>query len=200
MKLKSLTISLVAALVSVLALSASASAASCPSDGARPVFSPWKDQRNYVIAPDGGFEAGASGWDLGGGARVVSENESFYLNGSGDSNSLALPAGSSAASPPVCMAIDTPVFRMMARNTGDRRSRLRVTASYRLLGLLRTQTLGTVTAGSEWTPTDPQSTVLTLSTIVGTLIPSSIEIRVTPLDSTGNWQVDDLYIDPFHRR
>ncbi len=98
------------------------------------------------------------------------------------------------------MAIDTPVFRMMARNSGDPRSRLRVTASYRLLGLLRTQTLGTVTAGSEWTPTDPQSTVLTLSTIVGTLIPSSIEIRVTPLDSTGKWQVDDLYIDPFHRR
>jgi hypothetical protein len=98
------------------------------------------------------------------------------------------------------MAIDTPVFRMMARNTGDPRSQLRVTASYKLLGLLRTQTLGTVTAGSAWTPTVPQSTVLTLATIVGTLLPSAIEIRVTPLDSKGNWQVDDLYIDPFARR
>jgi hypothetical protein len=32
------------------------------------------------------------------------------------------------------------------------------------------------------------------------LIPSAIEIRVTPLDSKGKWQVDDLYIDPFARR
>lgn len=42
--------------------------------------------------------------------------------------------------------------------------------------------------------------MLTLSTIIGTLIPSAIEIRVTPLDSIGRWQVDDLYIDPFARR
>jgi hypothetical protein len=41
--------------------------------------------------------------------------------------------------------------------------------------------------------------VLGLSTIVGTLIPSAIQIRITPLDATGNWQVDDLYIDPFSR-
>ena len=86
------------------------------------------------------------------------------------------------------------------RNTGDPRSQLLVTANYKLLGLLRTQTLGTVTAGSSWTPTEPQSTVLTLATIIGTIIPSAIEIRVAPLDNKGNWQVDNLYIDPFARR
>jgi hypothetical protein len=32
------------------------------------------------------------------------------------------------------------------------------------------------------------------------VIPSAIEIRVTPLDSRGQWQIDDLYIDPFARR
>ena len=74
-----------------------------------------------------------------------------------------------------------------------------MTASYKLLGLLRTQTIGTVTAGPNWAPTNPQLTVLTLATIVGTLIPSAIEIRVTPLDSKGRWQVDDLYVDPFAR-
>ena len=141
-----------------------------------------------------------AGWSLSGGAKVVAGNESYYLNSPADRRSLALPAGSSAGSPPVCMAIDTPTFRMVARNTGDPSSQLRVTASYKLLGLLRTQTLGTVTAGSAWVPTAPQSTVLTLATIIGTLIPSAIEIRVTPLDSKGNWQVDDLYIDPFARR
>jgi hypothetical protein len=98
------------------------------------------------------------------------------------------------------MAIDTPVFRMMARNSGDPRSQLRVTASYKLLGLVRTQTIETVTAGPNWAPTNPQSTVLTLAPVLGSVIPSAIEINVTPLDSKGKWQVDDLNIDPFARR
>jgi hypothetical protein len=191
------TLALAAVLLASFAISDSAQA--CSSTGAKSAFAPWGDQRAYVLAPDGGFESGARGWSLSGGAAVVAGNESYRLNGAGDSRSLALPAGSSAGSPPVCMAIDTPVFRMMARNTGDPSSQLRVTASYRLLGLLHTQTIGTVTAGSGWVPTNPQSTVLTLSTVIGTLIPSGIEIRLTPLDSRGRWQVDDLFVDPFAR-
>ena len=72
-------------------------------------------------------------------------------------------------------------------------------ASYRLLGLIRTKTVGTVEASSSWAPTQSVSTVLTLSTIFGTLIPSAIEIRFIPLDSRGEWRIDDLYIDPFLR-
>ena len=197
MKTKSI-FAMLTALVAMIAFAGTAQAA-CSTDGAKQAFSQWGDQRNYVLAPDGGFEAGAEGWDLDG-ARVVGGNESYYLNSPDDRRSLALPAGSSAGSPPVCMDIGTPSFRMVARNTGDPTSKLRVTATYKLLGLVRTQTFGTVTAGSEWTPTASQSTVLTLSTIIGTLIPSAIEIRVTPLDSKGNWQVDDLFIDPFARR
>jgi len=97
------------------------------------------------------------------------------------------------------MAIDTPSFRLVARNSGNPSSQLRVEAVYKLLGLIRTRTAGTLTAGSAWAPTQSVSTVLTLSTLVGTLIPSAIEIRFTPLDSGGQWQVDDLYIDPFRR-
>ena len=172
----------------------------CSSTGAKQVFSPWGDQRNYVLAPDGGFEAGAQGWALAGGARPVAGNESYYLNAAGDRSSLSLPAGSSAGSPPVCMAIDTPSFRMMARNTGD--PQLAAAGDGQLQAARpaphadarhrhRRPQLGA---------DRPQSTVLTLSTIVGTLIPSAIEIRITPLDSKGSWQVDDLYIDPFARR
>lgn len=192
-----LTTAILAAMLVCAAFAGSAQA--CSSTGAASVFRPWNDQRSYVLAPDGGFEAGGQGWSLQGGAKAVSGNESFNLHSSSDRSSLSLPTGSSAGSPPVCMAIDTPVFRMMARNTGDPSSRLQVTANYKLLGLLHTQTLAIVTAGSSWAPTAPQSTVLTLSTIVGTLIPSSIEIRLTPMDNKGKWQVDDLYVDPFAR-
>jgi len=185
--------------IALLALAVFAgSAQACSYAGAEKVFSPWGDQRNYVLAPDGGFEAGGSGWQLNG-ATVVEGNESYYLNDAGDSKSLFLPAGSSAVSPPVCMAIDTPSFRLVARNSGDPSSQLRVEAVYMLLGLIRTKTAGTLRAGSTWAPTQSVSTVLTLSTIVGTLIPSAIEIRFTPLDSRGRWQIDDVYIDPFRR-
>jgi hypothetical protein len=194
-----LIFAMLTALVALIAFAGSAQAA-CSTAGAKKAFSQWGDQRDYVLAPDGGFEAGAQGWDLDGGATPVAGNESYYLNSPSDDTSLSLPAGSAAGSPPVCMDIATPSFRMMSRTTGDPSSKLRVTASYKLLGLVRTQTFGTVTAGSEWAPTASQSTVLTLSTIIGTLIPSAIEIRVTPLDSKGNWQVDDLFIDPFARR
>jgi hypothetical protein len=97
------------------------------------------------------------------------------------------------------MSIDTPLFRLFARNMGDPSSRLRVEATYNLLGLVRTDVVSTVSAGPSWQPTQQMSTVLGLSTLVGTVLPSSIEVRITPLDSKGRWQVDDLYVDPFAR-
>jgi hypothetical protein len=188
-----------AATALALALTA-APAKACSYSGAEQVFAPWGDKHHYVLGPDGGFEGGASGWSLSGGAQVVAGNESYYLNSAQDSRSLALPTGSVAGSPPVCMALDTPIFRMFARNTGDPSSRLRVEAVYKLLGLLRTKAVSTVTAGPNWAPTQQMSTVLSLATIVGTLIPSYVQIRIRPLDDDGRWQVDDLYIDPYARR
>jgi hypothetical protein len=190
----------VGALLSIALFTGKAQAlGTCPYTGAEQVFEPWGDSHNYVLAPDGGFEAGAQGWALRG-AKTVDGNESFYLNDAGDSRSLSLPDGSSAVSPSVCMSIDTPILRMMARNTGDPSSRLRVEATYKLLGLVRTKTVSNITAGSAWVPTQQMSTVLTLSTIIGTLIPAAIQVRVMPLDTKGEWQVDDFYVDPFARR
>jgi hypothetical protein len=186
-------------LVAFVALAGTAQAA-CPYTGAEQVFRPWGDRHNYVLAPDGGFEVGGAGWSLRGGAQVVEGNESYYLNDAADSRSLSLPSGGSASSPPICMSLDTPIIRMFARNTGDGSSRLRVEATYKLLGLVRTKAVSTVMAGPSWEPTQQMSTVLTLSTIVGTLIPSAIQVQITPLDSRGRWQVDDLYVDPFARR
>ena len=52
-------------------------AQACHYTGAEQVFKPWGDLNSYVLAPDGGFEAGGPGWYLGGGAKTVSGNESF---------------------------------------------------------------------------------------------------------------------------
>lgn len=189
----------VATLVLVAAAFSATGAQACNYTGAEQVFSPWGDQHSYVLAPDGGFEAGGQGWLLGGGAATVPGNESFNLNGAGDSRSLSLPGGSVAVSPPICMSIDTPIIRLFARNTGDPSSGLRVEATYTLLGLVRTKAISTVYAGPEWAPSQQLSTVLSLSTVVGTLVPSSIQVRIAPVGSGGNWQIDDLYVDPFAR-
>ena len=69
------------------------------------------------------------------------------------------------------MSIDTPIFRLVARNSGDPSSGLRVEATYALLGLVRTKTVSTVYGGSNWAPSQQMSTVLSLSTIVGTADP-----------------------------
>jgi hypothetical protein len=193
---------LVAAAASALALLVLAPSAfgACKYTGATQVFKPWKDPRYYVLAPDGGFEGGAAGWSLAGGAAVVSGNETHYLGSRTDSRSLALPKGGMATSPPICVDLSTPVMRAMVRNTGDPRSRLRVEVTYKLLGLVQTRVVSDVTAGSSWAPSSFISPTLGLSTIVGTLIPAAVQVRFRPLDSVGNWQVDDFYVDPYSRR
>ena len=193
---------LVATVAAVTAISAvvAGAAQACDYTGAEQVFKPWGDQHSYVLAPDGGFEAGGQGWSLGGGATTVGGNEAFYLNDAADSHSLALPAGSTAVSPPVCMSLDTPIFRLVARNSGDASSGLKVEATYALLGLVRTKTVSTVYGNSSWASSQQLSTVLSLSTVVGTVIPSAIQIRITPIGSGGKWQIDDVYVDPFARR
>lgn len=183
----------------IIAVVFAASAQACSYTGAKQVFKQWGDQHEYVLAPNGGFESGGSGWSLEGGASVVAGNESFYLNGSGDSKSLSLPAGSSAVSSPLCMSLETPVFRMLARNSGNPSSTLRVEATYSLLGILRTTVVNSVSAGSNWTPTQEMSPVLGLSTVIGTILPAYIQVRITPVGPGGVWQVDDLYVDPFSR-
>jgi hypothetical protein len=192
-----------AALVGTMAVVGGAlfagSAQACSYSGAEQKFGPWGDGHSYVLAPDGSFENGAAGWTLGGGATTVAGNESFFVDSKSDSQSLALPAGSSAVSPPLCMSLETPVIRTFARNTGDPSSKLLVEMTYSLGRLVHTSASYTITAGSSWAPTQELSTVGTLAPILGALIPSSINVRLTPLDSKGNWQVDDFYVDPFAR-
>src|SRR5215210_1801634 len=80
------------------------SASYCDPNSTR-VFAPWGDSAYYATLANGGFESGSLGWSLGGGAKVVSGNEPFFVTGRrSDSHSLLLPAGSSAVSSTVCFA------------------------------------------------------------------------------------------------
>lgn len=98
----------------------------CPDADASQPFLPWGDQAMYVPAPDGGFEYGGGAWDLQDGATVVAGNETFQVGGAGDSQALALPDGSDATTPPICIGLDSPTLRLFVRNGGDPDSSLRV--------------------------------------------------------------------------
>ena len=88
---------------------------------------------------------------------------------------------------------------MFARNTGDPSSRLRVEMTYSLNKYVRTAASYTLAAGSSWAPTPEISTLGTLAPPIGNFIPTSIQVRIAPLDTRGQWQIDDFYVDPFAR-
>jgi hypothetical protein len=163
-------------------------------------FAKWGDQNAYVLVPGGTFEAGTPSWMLSGGAKIVSGNESYNVSGRGW-HSLSLPAGSSATSPAACTGIDHPSARLFVRNTGSSSSRLNVWATYPLLlGMPYTAYLGQISASSSWQPSSPVVLGLLNNTIGSlTLGESTVSFTFAPADRSGQWQIDDVYLDPFCR-
>jgi len=169
----------------------------CPTGGTK-VFAPWQDSANYLLSPNGGFEFGSTGWSLSGGAAVVSGNEPFYPTGS---HSLALPSGSTATSPTVCLGSSQLYIRMFGKDLGGTDSGLRVRIQfYGLLNnLLGFKDFAVFPAGGNWAPTGQvQSSggLLTPLPVVSLLSSTSARIQITPLGTGSRWQIDDVYIDP----
>ena len=185
-----------AALALTLAMPAGAQAGGCGGD-AEQTFLPWGDHAWYVPAPDGGFEAGASGWTRSGGAAVQAGDATDLVGGADDSASLALPAGSSAVSPPVCIDVDHPTIRLMARNTGAALSGLAVSVRFRTLLGWTTLPVGVIGGSPEWSPTPPVLVVANLLSLVSG--EQAVRFRFTPLDGAGEWSIDDLYVDPYSK-
>jgi hypothetical protein len=161
----------------------------CPSPTSTP-FAGWKDYASYAFSPDGGFEAGGTGWSLAGGARVVSGNESFYVHSSADKLSLSLPAGASATSPGMCISLLSSKMRFLAR--GDAGSKIKVQIIYR--GLL-SNVLGIFDGGSI-SPTGYWNASPSISMLGGTLplLTASVSFRFTAVGAAAS--IDDVYLDP----
>ncbi len=162
-------------------------------------FQPWSDNAGYALAPNGGFESGGSGWILAGGAALVAGNEPFHVNGANDAKSLSLPSGASAVSGQACVGTLSPTLRFFARNTGSSSSTLGVDVLYTdALGLRWSIPVGTAGATGTWAPT---SSFLVLANI--TALPlltngsARVSLRFTAQGTGGNWQIDDVYIDPY---
>jgi len=178
------------------------SAKSCDDGTITQPFQRFGDRDNYKLLPGGSFEAGTDAWQLSGGAKIVSGNESYYIGGAGHSRSLSLPKGSAAVSPFTCVGLAEPTLRLIAKRNSA------------LLGLLSTLTVqiqvktslglslwlpvlpGDLGGGS-WHPTAKMpliANILALSASDKT----PVRFRFAPL--LGSWQIDDVYVDPVMKR
>jgi hypothetical protein len=172
------------------------SAPDCEAQSLTNPFTPWLDYMHYQEAPDGGFESGANGWDLSGNAVTVAGNESHYVRSEDDSRSLALPPGSSATSPTVCVGLEHPTLRFFSKKVSG--SNLLSAMSVEVitetqLGLTLALPIGVVTPTSGWQPTLPMPVVANLLPLLpGEHTP--VRFRFTPV--LGSWQIDDVFVDP----
>jgi hypothetical protein len=113
MSLKNRIIGLAAIGAASLALAPAAQAA-C-TDPTTQVFAPWGDNAFYALAGGGSFEAGAPGWTLSGGAKIVRDlDNGLASDGAADEYALELGPDAVAISPPICVTKDSAQFRFLA--------------------------------------------------------------------------------------
>jgi len=162
-------------------------------------FTPWGDPAWYSFAPNGGFENGATGWTLAGGAKVVAGSESFGAHGAGEKNALSLPSGSSATTPQVCVGVLDPTMRYFAANDGGLLSLMSVSILYYPPGGgVITLPLGVNVGAKAWAPSLP---TLVTANLLGVLSggKAMVAFRFTPIGLGAKWRIDDVYVDPMAR-
>jgi hypothetical protein len=190
-----------AAVTAAMALAAPAnagvltmSATDCGDETLTQPFAPWNDRASYKINPGGTFEAAHADWTLRGGAKIVAGNEPWKVGGAGHGKSLRLPAGSTAISATSCVGLNEPTLRFFAKKNRGLLSSLLVSVHVKTsLGLTVPLPVGVVLGGGQWKPTPPMLMVANLLPLFpGDRTP--VAFQFTPL--LGEWQIDDVYVDP----
>jgi hypothetical protein len=178
-----------------------ASATNCDSATATRPFSRWLDNSAYVPVPGGGFEGEGPSWSARG-ASAVGGNEPWHVRDAGDDTSLAVPAGGSVTSAPICVGLDRPTLRLFARSNGSAVAQLVSALAVEVLfedagGNVHSLPIGVVKSPSAWSPTLPMVVLANLLP----LLPgekTAVAFRFTAVGGA-SWQLDDVYVDPKSR-
>ena len=176
------------------------SATSCDDGPITQPFKRFNDAANYKLLPGGSFEPGAPAWQLSGGAKITSGNETYKVGGSTHSRSLQLPMGSSAISPYTCVGLNEPTLRLFAKRNSGLLTTLSVEIQVKTsLGLsLWLPVLPGDLGGSSWHPTVSMPLIANILPLSQT-DKTPVRFRFKPL-LLGSWQIDDVYVDPFRMR
>jgi len=103
----------------------SAALAVCPGQTFAQPFQAFGDVNYYTLVEGSEFNSPSEGWELLGGASVVSSTRPDGSTGS----VLDLPSGATAVSPPVCVTLQYPTARMWT-NTVQGKSKVAVSVAY----------------------------------------------------------------------
>lgn len=177
----------VGALAASAALTMPAQAASlvpttdCPTPQLTQPFAAWGDEHDYKLIDGGAFDADAAGWRLTGSATVRGGR-------------LSLPAGSTATSAPVCVGHAEPTLRFFGAGTGLAPA-LTASVQFQLFtGTWVTLPVG-IDTGAAWRPSPTMFIIANYLPAPGEYI--NVRFVFAPLLS--DWQIDDVYVDPFAR-
>jgi hypothetical protein len=170
--------------------------ASCPTQPVSNPFSQWGDSNDYFLVPGGSFEGTSDqvGWTLSN-ASLTTGNEPFNVNDPGDQQSLTINGGGSATSPFFCVDDTMSSLRFFAQQAGGG-TNLRVKALVQNAdGGVTAVPVADLADGSmpAWAPTDPLGGSGHLP--AGTSVMVALRFRA-PV-SSGSWQIDDIYVDPY---
>ncbi len=169
------------------------SAENCDDAPASQVFLPWLDPANYVPAP-GATAENKHGWNLDG-ASIVDGNEPWHVVSREDSRSLSIPAGASATTDTMCVGLEHPTLRYFVKQTGGSslKTGLRTEVLFEGPAGVESLTIG-YADGYGWHPTAQM--VVTASLLP--LLPGErtpVAFRFTAVN--GNFQIDDVHVDPW---
>ncbi len=170
--------------------------ATCQTPPVGTPFSQWGDNNDYFLAPGGSFEGTADqlGWTLSN-ATLSSGNEPFFVNDSGDSQSLTIAGGGSATSPFFCVDNTMSSLRFFAQQLSAGAG-LRVQALVQTSSGVTTVPLARLVDGSvpAWAPSAPIAAD-TSSLADGQTV--MVALQFTVRASAASWQIDDVYVDPY---
>ena len=157
-------------------------------------FASLGDAADYTLVPGGGL-TDMTGWTLAGGAGIVPGGAPSL---GGDTSALSLPNGSSATTGAMCVTVDYPLLRFYARNAGASTSKLKVEVLLEdLRGNTQALPIATLTGSAAWQPTAPIRIWANLRALISSTKTAAIAFRFTPQGSGGQWQIDEIYVDPF---
>ena len=169
----------------------------CPTFATTEPFTPWGDTGDYFLGPAADFEGSLTGWTAKGGAKIVSGNESYYVNSPTDSHSLSLPKGGSATTPSICVTLETPDIRMFVRNSGSSNATFQINMTYtNNQGKASTATVAkiAVVKNAAWAPIDPVMFLANIQSILSSNDQTWVTFQFV---SNGSLLADDFYVDPF---
>jgi hypothetical protein len=171
------------------------SAASCGKAFIENPFSIFGDDRDYVLAPGGAFEAKPEGWVLGRDTQLRSENEPWQVRSPSDEQSLRIREGESVTSSRMCVDLDYPTFRLFLARASGSEGQLQVDVIYPNAPGSPVETVGWLSVGQDWEVTDDIPVLPEL----GGKLPGGRKVAFRFTAIGADHLIDDVYVDPKRR-